>query len=240
MRFILVDTANDWGSVAVAKDEEAQWVEVHSGDGDYSRWLLPAVNRVLRRSDLSLSELDGYAVCAGPGSFTGLRVGLTTVKAWAEVYPKPVAAVSRLEALTLSETKVEQDFVAAYIDARRSQVFAALYKRLAGKFELVGEEAVTALNLFVERVAVEARGQAVRWASPDAELVESLPQWRTLAGAGHSLERVPPPFAERLVRLAYQRFEQGKTTDAIALDANYVRRSDAEIFWKGGGAALKP
>ncbi len=241
MRFILVDTANARGSVALCQDAETPCVELHSGEEDYSSWLLPAVERVLSRWSLTLSELDGYAVCAGPGSFTGLRVGLTTVKAWAEVYPKPIAPVSGLEALTLTNATIEQDFVAAYIDARRNQVFAALYKRQADGFQLLGEESVTALSVFIERVAVESSGQAVHWITPDPELIGPLPQWRTLAGGGHSLEQIAPPFAACLGRLAYQKFRQGKTTDAISLDAHYVRRSDAEIFWKGTrSAALRP
>src|ERR1700722_12922142 len=99
MRFIVVDTADARGSVSIFDQREVLSLETHSTDEDYSRWLLRSVHRVLAHSSLSLAELDGYAVCAGPGSFTGLRVGLTTVKAWAEIHGKPIVALSRLEAL---------------------------------------------------------------------------------------------------------------------------------------------
>jgi tRNA threonylcarbamoyladenosine biosynthesis protein TsaB len=241
MLFIVVDTADARGSVALCRDAQILCVEVHSTDEDYSSWLLPAVRRVLAGSSLRLAELDGYAVCAGPGSFTGLRVGLTTVKAWAEIYGRPIAAVSRLEALTLSAPPMEQDFVAAYIDARRAQVFAALHKRRENGFQLLGEESVIALDQFFERVAGESVGQTVCWISPDTQLIESLPQWRSLPGSRHRLQHVAPPFAALLGRLASQKFLQGNTTDAVSLDANYVRRSDAEIFWKAtSSAAAKP
>src|SRR6266566_2430654 len=127
MRFIVVDTADARGSVAVFNDAELLSMEAHSSDEDYSSWLLPAVKRAFSSCSLSLSQLDGYAVCAGPGSFTGLRVGLTTVKAWAEIYTKPIAAVSRLKCLAVSTSQREEAFVSACIDARREQVFAALY-----------------------------------------------------------------------------------------------------------------
>src|SRR5258705_4781074 len=81
MRFIVVDTADGRGSIAIFDEREVLAIEQHPSDEDYSLWLLPAVHRVLAKSSLSLAGLDGYAVCAGPGSFTGLRVGLTTVKA---------------------------------------------------------------------------------------------------------------------------------------------------------------
>src|SRR5258708_4315844 len=113
-----------------------RWVmEEQPSEEDYSIWLLPAVHRVLAKSSLSLAELDGYAVCAGPGSFTGLRVGLTTVKAWAEIYGKPIASLSRLEAFAVSSPEPESAFVASDIDARRDQVFAALYVRSGSGFD---------------------------------------------------------------------------------------------------------
>ena len=252
MLFIVVDTADTRGSVAALKKTEVLASQVHSSDEDYSSWLLPAVKRVLQASSLTLSELDGYAVCAGPGSFTGLRVGLTTVKAWAEIYDRPIAALSRLEALTIgasngvSEPSIAASplvaaypFIAAYMDARRDQVFAALYRRTKERFELVGEELVTALPDFIVRVASETGNEAVRWITPDPSLIESLAEWPSLLSAGHVLESALPPFAQGLGMLAYRKFIERDTTDALTLDANYVRRSDAELFWKGNKSAFK-
>ena len=239
MRFILVDTADARGSVALFNGIELRSIEVHSTDEDYSSWLLPAVNRVLANSSLSLAELDGYAVCAGPGSFTGLRVGLTTVKAWAEIYGKPIAAVSRLRALAANDSGTDQPLVASYIDARREQAFAALYSLVADGLEPIGEESVTSLADFVAKVTQEAKGKSVRWVTPDPKMLESLLEWPNLAASGHVLEEASAPFAQRLGFLAYRKFLQGDTTDALSLDANYVRRSDAEVFWKEHKSAVK-
>jgi len=245
MRFIVVDTADARGSVAVFENDQSIRVESHSTDEDYSSWLLPAVQRVLVASGLTLSQLDGYAVCAGPGSFTGLRVGLTTVKAWAEIYGKPIAAVSRLEALIETipgGAAIPEPFAAAYFDARRGQVFAALYRRSDSGFALVGEEAVIAPGDFLQRVNAEATGCGVRWRSPDPEVLKALPEWSQFAGPGqvieHVIEEVAAPFAVRLGSLAYRKFQSGDTTDALSLDANYVRRSDAEVLWKGNKSPL--
>src|SRR5713226_5329821 len=168
MQFIVVDTADGRGSIAILDECEVLAMEEHASEEDYSVWLLPAVHRVLAKSSLSLAELDGYAVCAGPGSFTGLRVGLTTVKAWAEIYGKPIAAVSRLEALTETlpgGSPIPETFAVAYFDARRGQLFAALYRRGDSGFELLGEEAVIAPGDFLQRVNAEATGCGVRWRS---------------------------------------------------------------------------
>lgn len=239
MRFIVVDTADARGSVAVFNDAKLLFIEAHSSDEDYSSWLLPAVKRALSSCSLSLSQLDGYAVCAGPGSFTGLRVGLTTVKAWAELYTKPIAAVSRLEALAERGLPIPERFVATFLDARRNQLFAALYAPSNAGLALAGDEAVTPLEDFVARVEGESNGQAVRWVTPDAELLDALPAWHVLEAKGHVLERVAPPFALRLGQLAYRKFRKQETTDGLSLDANYVRRSDAEVFWKGNKPAFK-
>ncbi len=250
MRFIVLDTADTRGSVALFDKNNLVRIEFHSTDEDYSSWLLPGVHRVLSPSGLSrselaglsLSDLDGYAVCAGPGSFTGLRVGLTTVKAWSEIYGKPIAAVSRLEALTAdppNEPAVAEPFVAACFDARRGQLFAALYQKSSVGFTLIGEEAVVPPAEFIRMVAAEALGGPVRWRTPDPQLLRSNSEWQQLSAAGHILEPVPPPFADRLGWVAHRKFSTRQVTDALSLDANYVRRSDAELFWKDHTSAVK-
>ncbi len=239
MRFIVVDTADTRGSVSLFGKTELISVEAHSTDEDYSSWLLPAVHRLLANSSLSLAELDGYAVCAGPGSFTGLRVGLTTVKAWAEIYGKPIAAVSRLQALAVNDSRTDQPLVASYIDARREQAFAALHAVVGDGLEPIGEASVISLSDFVAKVKEEAKGKSVRWVTPDPKMLESLPEWPSLAASGHILAVATPPFARCIGLLAYRKFRQGNTTDALSLDANYVRRSDAEVFWKGHKSAVK-
>ena len=242
MRFIVLDTADARGSVALFDEKQVGSVESHSTDEDYSSWLLPAVHRALIPSGLSLSELDGYAVCAGPGSFTGLRVGLTTVKAWSELYNKPIAPISRLEALTANSptsSETHETFVAACFDARRSQFFSALYQKSANGFKLVGEESVAPPADFIRVVARQTAGHSVRWRTPDPELLQSVREWHELSAAGHLLEPVHPPFADRIGWIAYRKFSTGDVTDALSLDANYVRRSDAEMFWKDNRSALK-
>ena len=239
MRFIVVDTADGRGSIAILDECEVLAMEEHASEEDYSVWLLPAVHRVLAKSSLSLAELDGYAVCAGPGSFTGLRVGLTTVKAWAEIYGKPIASLSRLEAFAVSSPEPESAFVASYIDARRDQVFAALYARSGSGFAPLGEESVISLSDFAAAVREKSASKPVRWVTPDPALLKSSVSWPALLAAGHILQSTPPPFAPLLGVLACRKFRQGQTTDALSLDANYVRRSDAEMLWKGNKSAFK-
>jgi tRNA threonylcarbamoyladenosine biosynthesis protein TsaB len=239
MNFLLLDTADSRGCVALFRDLDLLAVDPHQGDEDFSTWLLPAANRLLCQNRLSLADLDGYAVCSGPGSFTGLRVGLTTVKAWVEIYNKPIAAVSRLEALAAADTgsaRLGAAFTAAFLDARRGQVFAALYDHTLAAVE---PETVIGLETFLSKADTRCNSVSILWKTPDPNLLEAVPLWPARQDKGDLLERIDPPFAVQLGRRAHERFLQGQTTDALTLDANYVRRSDAELFWKDHVSAVR-
>src|SRR5258708_35107320 len=94
-----IDTCDGRGSVALVRDEAVVRVIAHDSQEDYSSWLLPAVREALASSGLQMEDVDAYAAAAGPGAFTGVRVGLATVKAWAEGYGKRIAAGLPFEAL---------------------------------------------------------------------------------------------------------------------------------------------
>lgn len=179
-----------------------------------------------------MKDVSGYAVAAGPGSFTGVRVGLTTVKAWAEVYGKPVAAVSRLEGIG-AQVAEPANYVAAFVDAQRGQVFGAVYRKEGEDLVAVCEEVVIAPGRFVEAATELTNGEKVSWISPDGALVEAEGPWNERKKRGESIERASPTLAGIIGRIGLRRLQSGKVTDALMLDANYVRRSDAEIFWKG-------
>src|SRR5262245_7049113 len=163
MHFLLVDSADARGCVAVLRDHRILSVAPHPADEDFSSWLLPAVSRALADNGLSLAKLDGYAVCSGPGSFTGLRVGLTTVKAWAEICAKPIAPVSRLDALATPDRaplNPRPRFTAVFSDARRSQVFAALYDHVGVPVET---ESVLPLEIFLSKVEAVCGRTPILW-----------------------------------------------------------------------------
>jgi tRNA threonylcarbamoyladenosine biosynthesis protein TsaB len=208
---------------------------MHDSSEDYSSWLLPAVDDVLREARIRMADVDAYGVASGLGSFTGVRVGFTTVKAWAEVYGKPIAAVSRLEAIA-AQGSVGTPLVAAFVNANRGQVFGAVYRRNGTGLERLGDEMVLAPEKFVAAVAELAQQERVSWTSTDPDCVLADEAWQTRQTLNESIERVPAFHAETIARMAAGRLAAGLDTDALALDANYVRRSDAEIFWKGNKA----
>ncbi len=231
-----IDTCDSRGSVAVLQDRAVLKVVAHESAGDYSSWLLPAVGEALSGSHLAMEDVDAYAAAAGPGSFTGVRVGLTTVKAWAEVYGRRIVAVSRLEAVAV-EGSSGVACVAVFVNAQRGQVFGAVYRRKGTDSVRVGDEMVIAPGKFIETAVEAASGASISWVSTDPECVTSEEAWRAREARGERVESVSSVLAPMIGRIGLRELAAGRFTDALALDANYVRRSDAEIFWKGGAAS---
>lgn len=229
MLLLALDTCDPKGSVALLQDDQALQTLAHDSFEDYSSWLLPAVRRVLQAKGVALTDLDAYAVAAGPGSFTGVRVGLTAVKAWAEVYGRRIAAVSRLEALAVQASGSEP-FVAAFANARRGQVFGALYRR-GPSLERVGEEMVIAPEKFLAWASETVATDTIHWISAQPACLTETETWRARRSTRETVSTASALLAPMIGRLGYRLAMQNRLTDALIVDANYVRRSDAEIFW---------
>jgi tRNA threonylcarbamoyladenosine biosynthesis protein TsaB len=230
---LALDTCDSRGSVALLCGGQVLEVLAHESAEEYSSWLPGAVERVLKAAGQSIEKVEAYAVASGPGSFTGLRVGLTTVKAWSEVFGGRIAAVSRLEAVA-SQAEERTKMVAAFVDAHREQVFGALYKRSKEQLERVEDEMVVAPEKFLDWVGERSGAERVAWVSPDAEHLTSRENWRAREKAGEKVQKVSAIFAPVIGKIGYQKLLENQTADALTLDANYVRRSDAELLWKGG------
>jgi tRNA threonylcarbamoyladenosine biosynthesis protein TsaB len=238
MLILAVDTSTRTGSLALLRDGGVLGQATVSSDDPYSNGFSPGVDSLLRESGVSLSQLDLFAVSAGPGSFTGLRIGLTAVKAWAEVFARPIAAVSALEAIAAAAMPggglPAAGLLVPVFDARRGQVFGAMYRYSARDPErlfLRGEEVVAGPAEFLQSVFEQSDGaNPVTVVSPTPEVIETALAASTLKGA--RLERVSSTLAPMIGLLGYRKALRGETVEALGLDASYVRRTDAELKWK--------
>ena len=222
--------------MALRKEGRRAALRRHESSEDYSSWLLPAVGACLAEAGVVMAEVELLAACTGPGSFTGVRVGLTTVKAWAEVHGKKVVGVSRLEAMARCAEAQAPPFAAACYDAQRGQMFAAIYRWRESGLERIEEEMVVEAASLL-RMATEVAGrERIAWVTLDPELITCVESWEARAGIGDSMQRVEGDLADRIGEIAEERAIKEQFTDPSELDANYVRRSDAEIFWKGPAA----
>lgn len=233
MTVLAVDTSSGQGSLALARaDKLAEVVELPPEWK--STTLHGAIGGLLERHGLAIREISGYAVASGPGPFTGLRIGLTAVKGLAEAHGKPVITISTLELLAIAaQRQLGPTFagpVAPLLDARRGQVFGALFLLEGETIHPVVQECVCALPLLLERI--RASGQAaVRFCGTQLE-----PFAHEIIEAGweaSSFVSVPPLLAGVLAQLAVGRLQKGQGAPAAQAEANYIRPSDAELFWKG-------
>ena len=227
MLILAIDTSTPAGSLAIMDDGREVAVRARDSSEDYSSRLFRELEAVLNEADASLPEIGLYAVATGPGTFTGLRIGLTAAKAWAEVHGKPIVGVSTLEALA-ALAPAAAGTIAPVIDARRGQVYAGAYSRSSGKLAPLFPDMVCSLPEFLQALRPLDGMGGVTFISSTPNLLEGF---RDTAGALGVIE-VAPVLAPSVGRIAFERAQRGEVTDALHLDANYVRRSDAELLWK--------
>ena len=229
MHILAIDTTSPAGSVALLRDLDLLAVIASAEDEPYSSRLFRDVDRLLRESGVPPPAVDLYAVATGPGSFTGVRVGIAAIKAWGEVYGKPVAGVSAMEALAAQASPAEP-LAAGVADAHRGQLFAGLYERRNGALRRRGDDVVLAPAECLAYLAEQAAGSPLVIRTTAVDAVRAALAAHPTHGA--RVEAADPALAPAIGRLAHARAQRGELTDALTLDAHYVRRSDAELLWK--------
>jgi len=204
----------------------------------YSSRMFRQLEFLLHELSLSLEDFDLFAATVGPGSFTGLRVGLAAVKGWGEVYRKPIAAVSALKAVA-AQAHSDLPLVVPVLDAHRGQIYSAIYRRSEGSghawLTLLGEEMVIAPSEFLEVLRAKAAAVDLAIVTPVPELLASalsLCETKGVRAGCMRIEQASLILAPHVGRLAALHAAEGKLEDSLTLDANYVRRSDAELHWK--------
>ena len=216
-----VETATLAGSVALSRGEERVAALVGDSGISHSNTLLHDVDKLLRETKMELSEIDLFAVATGPGSFTGLRIGIATVKGLAATLDRPCAGVPTLQAVALSAGASERSV--ALLPAGRGEVFAQL---LAVTKEGLVTELDKATHISPQRLMAKYGSlESVLWCGDGAvsnrALLETKPDWR-----------IAPPtqnLATHVASLAFTKFRENQLVHPDALQAMYVRPSDAEL-----------
>lgn len=206
---LAIDTTSEDGSIALLDgNERLEELVVVAADG-FAQLLFPAIQSLLARHNWTLAEVDLFAAASGPGSFTGVRVGLAAVKGLAEAHGRLAAAVSSLRALAGQGTgRVRMPL----INARRGEVYAGLYD---GELRVLEPERVGGLTTLLPH-------------RPEGAELICRGSWPELTANGLTVHEDPRPLAAMVARLA----ARDGGVDPAAIDANYVRRSDADGRWE--------
>jgi tRNA threonylcarbamoyladenosine biosynthesis protein TsaB len=224
MILLAIDTSGRQGGIALARaverEEDIELIESTAlAGGSFSAQLIPQIAQMLSRNSFAKHDIAAIAVAAGPGSFTGLRIGLAAVKALAEVLQKPIAAVSLLQVCAMMSAA--QGKVMAALDAGRGDVYVGEY-RIPSMNGGVGHEYMLNRSEFL----AQAKGWTV--VSPDAGLIEAS------AAAGLPLVALPTISAADVARVGWVKLRRGETIAPEQLEANYIRRTDAEMLDRMG------
>lgn len=226
MRIIALETATMAGGIAVV-DEERVISEISLNiKATYSEKLMVAMEHLLDLSGLTINEMDAIAVSVGPGSFTGLRIGLSAAKGLSYASGKPIIGVPTLDALALN-IPFSNRLVCPVLDARKGEVYTALY-RPNGQFpqKLTDDMVVSPLKL-IEMIKEET-----------VFLGDGVFTYRTLfneqlKGLYHEVPMpLMAPRASNVGMLAMERLKKGEVDDPYSLVPRYIRKSEAEVKFK--------
>ena len=215
MLLLAADTSGQNGSIALARCSPPETCDilevVELAGGTFSAQLVPQIASLLSKHNVSKNDLDAFAVVSGPGSFTGLRVGLAVIKALGEILGKPIAPLSLLGLVAVTgQTGGKR---VAVLDAGRSEVYLGEYD---------GHQLQTQQLLTMSEFLTFSPTLPV--ITPDARIAAAA------RAAGLTVYEIAHPRADAVARLGWQKIQSGELASAEELEANYIRRTDAEIF----------
>ncbi|MCH4171883.1 MAG: tRNA (adenosine(37)-N6)-threonylcarbamoyltransferase complex dimerization subunit type 1 TsaB [Lactobacillus sp.] len=224
---LAIDTSNRPLSVAVV-DETTVLASFETNQKlTHSETLMPAVDQVLKASGLSINDIDRFAVAMGPGSYTGIRIGVTTAKTLAWTLGKPLVGLSSLRVLASNVTPSPKLLV-PLMDARRDNVFAGIYQWALGQdwqlLNVLQDQHLALTQLLAE---IKALGQPAIFMGAVAPFRQQI-----FAALGQQAEFATPfndlPHAANLAMLAWQ---AEPVADIHSFTPNYLRKTEAEVNW---------
>jgi tRNA threonylcarbamoyladenosine biosynthesis protein TsaB len=228
MRLLALDTATEHCGIGLAVDGRIR-VELGLAHGQtHARHLMAGVKAVLELAGTRLQEVDAFAVTCGPGSFTGLRIGISTAKGMALALGKPIAGVSSLAVLA-HQVDSAQGLICPMIDARRREVYWSLYRKTTTGIEPIEPEQVGPAVRAAEKIdgsCMFVGNGALAYRDILENHLSHPAHWETASNSALRIAWV--------ARLAWQRLEQGESDDVRGLSPVYLRKSDAELNAVGG------
>jgi tRNA threonylcarbamoyladenosine biosynthesis protein TsaB len=244
MRVLAIDTTSEYGGAAVYnQDARLSLVQNEEPASRYAVTLFDLADRALAQAGIRFPDIELYAVSNGPGSFTGIRVGLAAAQGWAKAFQRPIKGVNLLEAMVASAHPAT-DWAVPVLDARRGEFFAGFYRRVADAaghhcgFEAAGPGQLVypqRLNTMLE--ALNQGGQCRTFSGGTIAFLARAHDLKARS-LSESLSQdvvaidVPGTLLAAIAGVALRAFEQGETSSLDELDACYIRRSDAEMNWR--------
>ncbi len=220
MYMLALETTGAHASVAIIDETGRVWEQRSESTLNHLRHLMPMTEALLRKVGLQLSDMTAIAASRGPGSFTGIRIGVSSARALAQVLQVKTIAVPTLQAFAYNMPDY-QGLICPVFDARRNQVYAGAYRWANGKIEEVVPGAPYAIDTFLEQVE-EASGQPLFFGDGTA----AYGDW--FQGKELAPEQLRLQSAASVARLAKDMAQQGLAADYESLKPDYMRKAEAE------------
>jgi tRNA threonylcarbamoyladenosine biosynthesis protein TsaB len=232
MKILAIETSTLLGGIAVADDSSGLIAETRLNvKSTHSERLMTAVDHILKQSGLNISDMDAFAVAIGPGSFTGLRIGLSTVKGFSYATGKPIVSVPTLEAFAWNFPYSGYP-VCPMLDARKKEVYAALFQWESEGFIRVIEETSARVNMLLEEVVRLTEGKIVFTGDGARlyrnEIIGVLGERAVFASPD---KMVPSP--ANVASLGIRKVLKGEFSEPVSLVPIYIRKSEAEMKRNG-------
>jgi tRNA threonylcarbamoyladenosine biosynthesis protein TsaB len=227
MKVLGIDTSTACGSIGLIDADTVLAEYLLNIPTTHSERLLHSIGHVLDQGGCSIEELDGWAISLGPGSFTGLRIGVSTIKGLAFATQRPVAGVPTLDALA-SNISPTPDLICPILDARKGEVYAAFYRYQEGDtLERISPYQAVSPEDLIKRIDEKTifLGSGVK--TYKDYLRKTIPTLATFVSASLNL-----PYGSAVASLGLERLRKNDFLDLSAFTPIYVRASEAEIKWR--------
>lgn len=233
MKILAIDTSSKICSVAVLDDNEVL-IEKHIDDSTtHSQKLMPMINDILKTYKLDLSDFDLFACSIGPGSFTGVRIGVSTVKAFCDVTNIPVASVSSLEGLAYNslDSNFKESIICSLIDAKNDNVYCGIFKKENNDFIQLEDLCAKNINEILD-ILDKYSSSSILFVG-DGAVYHKYAICQKLSKTTFIEKNLNDQTASSIGKAGFNKYKQGLAGDSNSITPLYLRKSQAERALEG-------
>lgn len=225
MKLLVIESSGLVASVAVATEDTLLAEYTINFKKTHSQTLLPMVEEIIKMLGIDLKEIDAIAVSAGPGSFTGLRIGSATAKGLGFVLKKPIISVPTTQGIAANLYGVE-GIICPLMDAKRNQVYTGLYRYNKHGLEIIEDQMAISIEEIIEKV--NAFGESVTYLGDGVEVFASILSEQTTVPFSFAPLHCSKQRAGAVAACAVELYRAGKFQTAAEHEPEYLRLSQAE------------
>lgn len=229
MPILAIDTATLVSGVAIANEDKLMAELTLQTRLTHSEVLMPHIQQIMQMTKLEKNQLEAIAVSIGPGSFTGLRIGLATAKTMAYALNIPVIGVSTLAAQAYNCQTTAETLLLPLLDAQKGNVYTAQYRFIDNEFKEITEPSVRNFAELLEEI--KDSGQEAMFLGEAA-----VKNRQAILEAGGKIRLANPhlimPRAASVAMLGLKKLKIGEVSNVMDLEPFYIRRSEAEVLWE--------